>query len=57
MESAEKGRGVTTKITAKAVLIARLIFMIISPCHEKVALRLNVFVLYVLCNEPCIVTV
>lgn len=52
-----QGGGVTTKIAAKAVLIARLIFMIIPPCHETVALKLKVFVLYVLCNEPCNVTV
>lgn len=51
------GGGVTTKITAKAVLIARLIFMIIPPCYETVALKLKVFVLYVLCNKPCNVTV
>lgn len=51
------GGGVTTKIAAKAVLIARLIFMIIPPCYETVALKLKVFVLYVLCNKPCNVTV
>ena len=52
-----QGGGVTTKIAAKAVLIARLIFMIIPPCYETVALKLKVFVLYVLCNKPCNVTV